>query len=80
MPVAAHLPIASSGSFLITPNVGLMIWVLVVFAISFLILRRYVYPLIGQVLDRRAKAISDEIDTADKLRHYHISEKVHSIK
>jgi F-type H+-transporting ATPase subunit b len=68
MAVAAHLPIASSGSFLITPNVGLMIWVLVVFAISFLILRRYVFPVIGQVLDRRAKSINDEIDVAADLR------------
>ena len=67
MPVAAHIPIASSGSFLITPNVGLMIWVLVVFLISFLILRRYVFPLIGQVLDRRAAAINEEIDDAEKL-------------
>jgi F-type H+-transporting ATPase subunit b len=62
------LPIASSGSFLITPNVGLMIWVLVVFAISFLILRRSVFPVIGQALDKRAQAISDSIDDADKLR------------
>ena len=47
MPVVAHIPIASSGSFLITPNVGLMIWVLVVFGISFLILRRWVFPVIA---------------------------------
>jgi F-type H+-transporting ATPase subunit b len=67
-PAGAHIPIASSGSFLITPNVGLMIWVLVVFAVSFLILRRYVYPIIGQVLDRRAQTISDEIDSAAEVR------------
>jgi F-type H+-transporting ATPase subunit b len=67
-PAVAHIPIASSGSFLITPNVGLMIWVLVVFAVSFLILRRYVYPIIGQVLDRRAQTISDEIDSAAEVR------------
>jgi F-type H+-transporting ATPase subunit b len=68
MSPAAHIPIASSGSFLITPNVGLMIWVLVVFAVSFLILRRFVFPVIGQVLDRRAKTISDEIDSAAEVR------------
>jgi F-type H+-transporting ATPase subunit b len=68
MPVVAHIPIASSGSFLITPNVGLMIWVLVVFAISFLILRRYVFPPIGQILDRRAEAINESIDDAAKIR------------
>jgi F-type H+-transporting ATPase subunit b len=67
-PAVAHIPIASSGSFLITPNVGLMIWVLVVFAVSFLILRRFVFPAIGQVLDRRAQTISDEIDSAAEVR------------
>ena len=66
--LAAHIPIASSGSFLISPNVGLMIWVLVVFVISYLILRRYVFPLIGQALDRRAETISGEIDAAENLR------------
>jgi len=64
----AHIPIASSGSFLITPNVGLMIWVLVVFVISFLILRKYVFPFIGQALDKRAQSISDEIDAAAEVR------------
>jgi F-type H+-transporting ATPase subunit b len=68
MPIAVHIPIASSGSFLITPNVGLMIWVLVVFLVSFLILRRYVFPAIGGVLDRRAESIAAEIDDAAKIR------------
>jgi F-type H+-transporting ATPase subunit b len=68
MPVAAHIPIASSGSFLITPNVGLMIWVLVVFIVVFLVLRKWVFPLIGQALDARALTISSDIDAAEKLR------------
>jgi F-type H+-transporting ATPase subunit b len=68
MPVAAHIPIASSGSFLITPNVGLMVWVLVVFGIVFLVLRKWVFPVIGQALDVRAQAIASEIDAAEKLR------------
>ena len=37
--VVSHMPIASSGSFLITPNVGLMIWTLLLFGISMWILR-----------------------------------------
>ena len=44
MSAAAHIPVASSGSFLITPNVGLMIWVFVVFGIVFFILRKWVFP------------------------------------
>lgn len=62
------VPIASSGSFLITPNVGLMIWVLVVFVISLYILNRWVFPRIGEALDRRAQSIDHSIDSAAKLR------------
>ncbi len=68
MSPAAHIPVASSGSFLITPNVGLMIWVLVVFGIVFFTLRKWVFPVIGAALDQRAKSISDSIDSAEKLR------------
>jgi F-type H+-transporting ATPase subunit b len=63
-----HIPIASSGSFLITPNVGLMIWTLVVFAISLYILRRAVFPRIGEALDRRQHAIEESIDAAERTR------------
>ncbi|MDE3131326.1 MAG: F0F1 ATP synthase subunit B [Acidobacteriota bacterium] len=65
---AAHIPIASSGSFLITPNVGLMVWVLVIFGICWLVLRRFVFPPINQMLDNRAHSIANEIDSAEKLR------------
>jgi F-type H+-transporting ATPase subunit b len=68
MGTTAHIPIASSGSFLITPNVGLMIWVLVVFLIVTALLRRFVFPAIGKVLDDRAEGINGEIDSATKLR------------
>jgi len=61
-------PLASSGSFLISPNVGIMIWTLVVFLVSFLILRRWVFPLIGQALDTRAKTIEGDIDAATHTR------------
>jgi F-type H+-transporting ATPase subunit b len=63
----AHLPTASS-SFLITPNVGLMIWTLVVFAISIYILSKAVFPRIGKALDDRAHAIENAIDDAQKIR------------
>jgi F-type H+-transporting ATPase subunit b len=68
MPVAAHIPLASKGSFLITPNVGLMIWTIVVFLISLYILRRAVFPRIGEALDKRAKTIEGEIDAAHEMR------------
>jgi F-type H+-transporting ATPase subunit b len=68
MLAATHIPLASSGSFLISPNVGLMIWTIVVFAISLLILRRWVLPPIGKVLDGRAKSIEGNIDAAQQTR------------
>jgi F-type H+-transporting ATPase subunit b len=69
MSAAAHIPVASSsGSFLITPNVGLMVWVFVVVVIVYLLLRRSVFPVIGAALDARANAIASEIDSAENLR------------
>ncbi len=65
----ASIPLASgSGSFLITPNVGIMIWTIVVFAISLLILRKWVFPVIAEALDKRAKAIAGDIDAAAQTR------------
>jgi F-type H+-transporting ATPase subunit b len=69
MLAALDIPLASSsGSFLISPNVGLMVWTIVVFLISLFILRKWVFPLIGEALDKRAKTISGEIDAAAELR------------
>jgi F-type H+-transporting ATPase subunit b len=66
--LAAHIPFASGGSFLITPNVGLMVWVLVVFFISFFVLRKWVYPAILNALDSRAASIEQSIDAAEEAR------------
>ena len=68
MLAATNIPLASSGSFLISPNVGLMIWTIVVFVISLLILRRWVFPQIGKVLDGRRQAIEGDIDAAERTR------------
>jgi F-type H+-transporting ATPase subunit b len=68
MLAVAHIPLASSGSFLITPKVGLMIWTVVVFVISMFILRKAVFPQIGKALDQRAKSIEGDIDAATQLR------------
>jgi F-type H+-transporting ATPase subunit b len=57
------------GSFLVSPNVGLMIWTLVVFGVSFWILGKFVFPRIAEALDRRQKAIEDSIDTAERIRN-----------
>jgi F-type H+-transporting ATPase subunit b len=68
MSAAVITPVASSGSFLISPNVGLMIWTLLLFGFSMIILARLAFPRISQALDRRQKAIEDSIDAADRTR------------
>ena len=45
-----------------------MVWTIVVFLISLAILRKWVFPLIGEALDKRAKTIEGEIDSAAELR------------
>src|SRR3954471_13029095 len=57
-----------SGSFLVSPNVGLMIWTLIVFAISMWVLAKFAFPRIAEALDRRQRAIEDSIDTAERTR------------
>src|SRR4051795_4036160 len=57
-----------SGSFLVSPDVGLMIWTLVVFAISLYVLAKFVFPRIADALDKRQRAIEESIDTAARTR------------
>ena len=59
---------AGGGSFLVSPNVGLMIWTLVVFVISMYILNKVAWPRIAAALDRRQRAIEESIDTAERTR------------
>jgi F-type H+-transporting ATPase subunit b len=59
---------SGGGSFLVSPNVGLMIWTLVVFGISMAILAKFVFPRIAEALDKRQRAIEDSIDSANRTR------------
>ena len=64
------LPLAAggSGNFLVTPSVGLMIWTLLAFGISYLILRKVAFPRIADALDKRRRAIEESIDHADRTK------------
>ena len=73
----AALPLAAAeggaaeeegGSFLVSPNLGLMIWTLLVFTISLYVLKKVVFPRIQEMLDKRQRAIDESIDSAEKLR------------
>ena len=56
------------GSFLVSPNLGLMIWTLIAFGISMLLLRKYAFPPIAEALEKRANAIQESIDHAEQTR------------
>ena len=57
------------GSFLVTPNVGLMIWTLLVFVISMLLLRKLAWPRITEALDKRQRLIEDSITSAERTKN-----------
>jgi F-type H+-transporting ATPase subunit b len=59
---------SGGGSFLVSPNVGLMIWTLVVFVISMYVLSKFAWPRIAEALDKRQQAIEEAIDTAERTR------------
>src|SRR3712207_5081636 len=56
------------GSLLVSPDVGLMLWTLLVFLIALAILYKYAFPRIGEALDKRQRAIEDSIDTAARTK------------
>jgi len=57
-----------SGTFLVSPDIGLMIWTLLVFGISLYILKKVVFPRIQEALDKRQHAIEESIDAAEHTR------------
>ena len=67
---STSLPLASSGSgsFLVSPGLGLMIWTLVLFVFTMWVLSRLAFPRIQQALDRRANAIRDNIEASERQR------------
>jgi F-type H+-transporting ATPase subunit b len=56
------------GSFLVSPGLGLMIWTLGLFLFTMWVLSKLAFPKIQEALDRRAKAISESIDAAERQR------------
>jgi F-type H+-transporting ATPase subunit b len=58
----------NGGNFLVTPGVGLMIWTLIAFVATLLILRRYAFPFIQEALDKRQKAIETAIEESERAR------------
>jgi F-type H+-transporting ATPase subunit b len=56
------------GSFLVSPELGLMIWTLILFGVTMWFLSRTAFPKIGEALEKRANAIRESIEAAEKQR------------
>jgi F-type H+-transporting ATPase subunit b len=65
---ALHVTAAGSGSFLVQPGVGVMVWTLIAFGVTILLLRKFAFPPIQEALDKRRIAIEQSIDQAERTR------------
>jgi F-type H+-transporting ATPase subunit b len=57
-----------SGNFLVSPNVGLMIWTLLAFGITLYLLNKLAFPRIAEALDKRRRAIEESIEHAQRAK------------
>src|SRR3954462_5262503 len=65
---ASHVIASGSGSFLVQPGVGVMVWTLIAFGVTILLLRKFAFPPIQEALDKRRVAIEESIDAAERTR------------
>jgi F-type H+-transporting ATPase subunit b len=66
-----HLLLAADdggGNQLVSPVVGVMIWTLIIFGITLIVLWKVAFPRIAEALDKRQKAIEDSLDHAAQVR------------
>jgi len=56
------------GNFLVTPELGLMIWTLIAFLATLWVLRKYAFPRIQEALDKRQKAIEEAIEASERAK------------
>lgn len=59
---------AADNKQLLTPSVTLLIWTVVIFLVFFFIIRRYAFGPIAEGLEKRRRAVQDNIDTAENAR------------
>jgi F-type H+-transporting ATPase subunit b len=57
------------GNFLVSPELGLMIWALLAFGITLFLLNKLAFPRIAEALDRRRTAIEESIAAAERAKH-----------
>jgi F-type H+-transporting ATPase subunit b len=57
-----------SSNFLVSPDVGLMIWTVLAFLVALFILRKYAFPQISAALEKRQHLIEESIDSAQRTK------------
>jgi F-type H+-transporting ATPase subunit b len=67
-PLAQTTTQDQSSNFLVSPDVGLMIWTLIAFLAALFILRKWAWPAITAALDKRQHAIEESIEAAEGAR------------
>jgi F-type H+-transporting ATPase subunit b len=72
MGLVSHMDVVlaaeSGGNFLVKPGIGVMIWTLIAFGVTLLILRKAAFPRIAEALDKRRRAIEESIESAERTR------------
>jgi F-type H+-transporting ATPase subunit b len=69
--ITAALPVAAEdagGSFLVQPGLGLMIWTLLAFGITMLVLKRLAFPKIQDALQERADKVAKNLEESERQR------------
>ena len=72
--IAATLVVAateggdSGGSFLVQPELGLMIWTVAAFLFTMFVLSKVAFPKIREAIEKRAAKISEDIEAAERQR------------
>ena len=56
------------GNFLVTPEVGLMIWTLIAFGVTLWVLSKVAFPRVQEALDKRQKAIEESLDESERTK------------
>ena len=70
-PLAATSTTSSSdesSNFLVSPDVGLMIWTVLAFLVALWVLRKYAFPQISAALEKRQHLIEESIETAQRTK------------
>ncbi len=71
VPLAAETAEEESGNFLVMPGIGMMIWTLVTFGLTFLLLRvakSFGFSRIQEGIERRQNLIAESIEHAERTR------------